>query len=228
MRIHTPRRTAILFKIATSVTALHPNRVVRVGVDGVDGVGKTVFADELAEAITPLQRPTIRASVDGFHHPRSVRHRRGRSSPEGFFHDSYNYTLLREALLDPLSPGGDRRYRTAVFNYQTDQAVDTTSEHAPSNAVLIVDGIFLHRHELRRYWDYSVFLHASFDTSIPRGAQRGYGDPDPSAPSNRRYIQGQRLYLDQCKPTDHASVVINNDNLNEPSIVETTITARPG
>jgi uridine kinase len=227
MDTHTPQRTAVLSEVAAIVAALHPNSVVRVGVDGVDGAGKTVFADELAEAIVLLKRPTIRASVDGFHHPRSVRHRRGRGSSEGFFYDSYNYALLSEALLDPLSPRGDRRYRTAAFDYQTNRAVDAAWEHAPDDAVLIVDGIFLHRLELRQYWDFSVFLQVGFDVSIPRGAQRGYGDPDPSAQSNRRYVEGQLLYFEQCRPTDHASVLIDNDNLDAPRIIRTATHARP-
>jgi len=64
--------------------------VLRVGIDGVDGAGKTTFADELAAALAPFGRPVIRAGVDGFHHPRAVRYRRGRESPEGFFRDSYD------------------------------------------------------------------------------------------------------------------------------------------
>ena len=54
-------------------------------VDGVDGAGKTVFAGELAATLRSRGAPTVEASVDGFHHPREARHRRGRGSPEGFF-----------------------------------------------------------------------------------------------------------------------------------------------
>jgi uridine kinase len=54
-------------------TALAPDRIVRVAIDGVDGAGKTTFANELAEVVGGLGRPVIRASVDGFHNPRVVR-----------------------------------------------------------------------------------------------------------------------------------------------------------
>ncbi len=66
-------------------------------------------------------------------------------------------------------------------------------------------GIFLHRPELRDLWDHSVFLEVDFDISIPRGAARGYGDPDVGASSNRRYIEGQRHYLDTCQPHQHST-----------------------
>lgn len=51
---------------------------------------------------------TVRVSLDGFHHPAAVRHRRGRHSPEGFFLDSYDYAAFRRLVLDPLAPGGAR------------------------------------------------------------------------------------------------------------------------
>jgi hypothetical protein len=35
----------------------------------------------------------------------AVRYRRGRSSPEGFWLDSFNYERLRADVLEPLGPG---------------------------------------------------------------------------------------------------------------------------
>lgn len=208
----------MLVEIAASVAELHPDRVIRVGVDGVDGAGKTTFADEVAAAITLWGRPTIRAGVDGFHHPRRVRYRLGRDSPEGFFQDSYDYERMRTMLLDPLGPAGDRRYCTRAFDHTTDRPAKPVWAYAPRNAILILDGIFLHRPELRSYWDYSIFLHVDFAVSLARAAERGDLDPDPAAPSNRRYVQGQLRYLDRCRPHDLASVVIDNNDLAAPHI----------
>jgi len=192
--------------------------VLRVGIDGVDGAGKTTLADALADGLRTARIPVIRASVDAFHHPRVVRYRLGRDSPEGFFRDSYDYHALRRCLLEPLSPGGSLRYRTAVFDHRSDRHVDAPETRAQAGSVLIVDGIFLHRPELRAYWDFSVFLDVRFEVSIPRGAQRGEGSPDPLAPENRRYIEGQQLYLRECDPSAHATLVIGYDDPAAPLI----------
>lgn len=53
--------------------------------DGVDGAGKTTFADELAAVLRAAGRTVLRASVDGFHGPQAHRHRRGRHAWEGFW-----------------------------------------------------------------------------------------------------------------------------------------------
>jgi hypothetical protein len=52
--------------------ALSRDGFLRIAVDGVDGAGKTHLADELARALRLFALPIIRASVDGFHNPRSA------------------------------------------------------------------------------------------------------------------------------------------------------------
>jgi uridine kinase len=208
--------------------AIPATGVVRVGVDGVDGAGKTTLGDELAAAVCDLGRPVIRASVDSFHNTRAIRYRRGRDSPDGFFLDSYDYGLLRRVLLDPLSAGGSGRYRVAAFDYVQDQPTLAPERVAAPNAVLIFDGIFLHRSELAGCWDYSIFLQVSFDTSIPRCAQaRPELSPDPRAASNQRYVDGQRIYLRTCEPEKLATMVIDNESLDAPTVVERTDQRRP-
>src|SRR5262249_6373078 len=161
------------------------------------------------------------SSADGFHNPRELRYRRGRTSPEGFYFDSYDYAALRRYLLDPLGPGGSGVYRSAVFDHVTDSPVPVQTRVAPPGAALILDGLFLHREELRGMWDFSIFLDAPFEITIPRGAARGPGwggSPDPTAPSNRRYIEGQQIYLRQDQPQARANVVIDYSDLTAPVV----------
>jgi uridine kinase len=219
-------RQGVLKAVARAVSRSSVSRVTRVAIDGVDGAGKTHFAHELGLVLRASGSAVIRASVDGFHHPRSIRYRQGRDSPEGFFHDSYDYEQLKAVLLDPLSPGGSGHYRTAVFDHRSDSPVSAPNRVAAPGDILLLDGIFLHRPELRAYWDYSIFLEVAFAVSIPRGARRGHASPDPRAASNQRYVRGQELYLRTCEPARFATVTINNDDLLAPCIV-TPSTASP-
>ena len=214
-------RRQLLSVIAQRIARLSPDRVARVAIDGVDGAGKTTFADELADILRMLPRDVIRASVDGFHNPRALRYRRGRSSPEGYFEDSYNYAALKKHLLDPLSPGGSRRYRAAVFDLVTDTPVSIPEQEAPASSILLFDGIFLHRPELCPYWDASIFLLVDFAVSVSRCASRDGSSPDPFSTANRRYVEGQRLYLRACEPAKGATITIDNNDLSRPRFVKT-------
>ncbi len=195
-------------------------RVIRVGVDGVNGAGKTIFADELAGALRARGRDVLRASIDDFHQPSAIRYRLGRNSPDGYFLDSFNYVGLREALLTPLGPGGSGLYRTGIFDLQTDRALLSPVQQADPDSVLVFDGVFLHCPELRRSWEFSIFLDVGFEVSVARIVARdGLDAADPQAPENRRYVEGQKRYLAECKPRDRANLVIANTDVAAPSIV---------
>jgi uridine kinase len=210
------RRGMTLGDLGAAISeARRPEKVVLVAIDGVDGAGKTVFADELADVLKRQGIVVLRGSVDGFHHPPSIRYRRGRRSPEGFFLDSYDYGALRRLLLEPLMEPGERRVVRRVYDVHAEKPVEADPESAADVEVLVFDGIFLHRPELRDLWDLSIFLEVDFEVSVPRGAGRGYGDPDPTAASNRRYVEGQRRYLASCQPRDRATWVIDNNVLAE-------------
>jgi len=214
----TPRQT-LLQSVADRILETPSAFVLRVAIDGVDGAGKTTFADELAEVLGASGREVIRASVDGFHHPKEVRYRLGRGSPEGFYRDSYDYGAFKRVLLDPLSPSGSGRYRTAVHDVEAEKPVEVPERRAEPGAVLLLDGIFLHRPELRGYWDVSVWLEVAFGVSVPRMAARDGSSPDPHAPEHRRYVEGQKLYLLEATPQRHATLVIDNNDLGRPFVV---------
>ncbi|MDT5181078.1 MAG: uridine kinase [Mycobacterium sp.] len=192
---------------------------VRVAVDGPDGAGKTRFADALAEVLRTEGRSVVRVSVDGFHQPRTVRYRRGRDSPEGFWLDSYDYQRFRDDVLDPFGPGGSRRYRAGAHDVATDSSLTPAVQVAEPGSVLVVDGIFLHRDEVVDAWDLSVFLDAPFTETARRMAERDGTHPDPEHPRTRRYVEGQRLYYAACQPQQRADILIDNSDYHLPRIL---------
>ncbi len=209
-------RAAALAEVAAAIEALPSDGVRRIGVDGVDGAGKTTFADELADVLQARDVQVIRASADDFHHSKAVRHRRGRDSPEGFFYDSFDLDQLRRRLLDPLGPDGDRRFVRRIHDVTTDERIDANVEVARDGQVLVLDGLFLHRAELRDVWDLSVYLDVPFEVSVARMADRDGSSPDPDHPSNRRYVEGQRLYLATCRPHLQATMLVDNTGGHHP------------
>src|SRR6185503_16431881 len=108
----------------------------------------------------------------GFHNPARIRHKRGSASPEGYYHDSFNYHALTESLLAPLGPGGSCQYLSAVFDYRADSEVQVPVRVAAANAVLLFDGVFLLRSGLVKYWDFTIFIEAAYEITIGRAEQR--------------------------------------------------------
>jgi len=213
-----PIQTNVVSQVVEAILTRQTAFITRVGIDGNDGAGKTTFANVLAEVLAARGLPVIRSSVDGFHNPKAIRYRSGRMSPTGFYADSYDYVRLKALLLDPLSPGGTGRYVPAVFDHHADSTVDSDAQQANRGDILLFDGIFLHRPELRDYWDLSIYLDVRFERSIPRLSARDGGPLNLDAPLNRRYIEGQRRYISENHPAERASIVIDNNDPDHPVV----------
>jgi uridine kinase len=223
MRLPVTPTTTLWRDLRDRVRRQSPAGRVIVAVDGLDGAGKTVFADGLAEVFAETGDAVFRAGIDGFHRPRIERYARGRRSPEGFYLDSYDYPTFRRVLIDPFRDGAQTAaatgFQLAAFDVVRDAPVESQWVTAPLDAVLVVDGIFLNRPQLRDLWDWSIWLDVPFEMAFARMALRDGSDPDPDAPANARYRQGQELYLNEARPREAASVIVDNTDLARPRIV---------
>lgn len=208
-----PARAELLAGIASCLEAAR--RPVLVGIDGGDGVGKTWFADELAGVLSERGTPTVRAGVDDFHHERAHRHARGRT-PETVWERSFDYRALRRELLDPWLRGAGS-FRRRWHDLATDVHLDEEPEEVPGAGVLVVDGVFLQRPELRDAWDVTVWLEAPDEVRVARLVERDGGPPDPGHPDHRRYREAQRRYRERYDPADSADIVVDNTDLDRPS-----------
>lgn len=223
MRLPVTPTTTLWRDLRDRVRRQSPAGRVIVAVDGLDGAGKTVFADGLAEVFAETGDAVFRAGIDGFHRPRIERYARGRRSPEGFYLDSYDYPTFRRVLIDPFRDGAQTAaatgFQLAAFDVVRNAPVESQWVTAPLDAVLVVDGIFLNRPQLRDLWDWSIWLDVPFEMAFARMALRDGSEPDPDAPANARYRQGQELYLDEARPREAASVIVDNTDFARPRIV---------
>jgi uridine kinase len=221
-------RDEVLGRLAVavgSVTVAHPTRVA---IDGPPAAGKTTLADELAVVLRTHRRDVIRATIDDFLFPRAQRYPRGEYSAEGCYFDTHDYHALNRVLLDPLGPGGNRRFQHAVYDRTTDTVLSPPVTHAPADAVLIFDGVFLMRPELIDRWDLRIFVSTALDKTVDRAVIRERQVASRAEVERRwreRYIPSQQLYFATVRPTDHADIIVHNDEPQQP--VWETRTRRP-
>ena len=109
-----------------------------------------------------------------------------------------------------MRPGGNREYR---LRRDSDAYL-----HAADGAVVLVEGLFLHRDEFASRWDYSIFLDVPFEITAERMNLRDGTNADPEHPSMNRYVGGQRLYFAAAEPWTRADSVIDNSDPKLPRI----------
>lgn len=217
----TAPRDELLGHLADTVGSVSVGHPTRVAIDGRPASGKTTLADELAVILRAQGRTVIRATIEGFLLPRAQRYRRGVDSPEGCYEDSFNFEALHRVLLKPLGPDGDRRFQAAVYDRDTDAALDPPVSTAPEDAVLLFDGVFLMRPELNEGWDLRVFVSVAFDETVARAVIRDLEPMGSAARVERRfrdrYLPSQQRYSDTVRPTELADVIVHNDEPHRPS-----------
>lgn len=218
----TAVRAAVLESLADLIIAVERPHPVRVGIDGCSAAGKTTLADELAPVVARHGRSTLRVSLDDFKTPHTARTRYPRDSAESYYFEMYDYPAIRADLLAPLGPGGDRRFRAAIFDQQAQRSIDDPPTVAADDAVVVVDGGFLYRPELDDLWDFRIYLHIDFDLVLTRGSQRDQAWmvslEAAQARYRTRYIPGERRYLDTVDPRRRADVVVDNHDPTQPHL----------
>lgn len=217
------KRAAVLAELAEVILAVDRPHPVRVAIDGCSAAGKTTLADELAQVLRDrTDREIVRAGIDYFKRAFALRTAYPVDSPEGYYLDTWDNEAIRDRLLIPLGPGGDRRYTTAIMEPSARAALESPIEVAADDAVLLADGAFLQRPELDAYWDLRVYVDVSFDVVLRRGIERDQQWMTSAAAAEQRYlnkyIPGERLYVDQLNPRDRAQVVIGNEDPASPTL----------
>lgn len=216
------RRVALLNDLAEMIANISSVRPIRVAIDGRTASGKTTLANELAASLKDKRRDVIRTSIDGFHRPKIERYARGRHSAEGYYYDARDLPAINALLLAPLGPDGNRWYRTASFDLDNDRPIEQHQQFASFDAILIVDGTFLQRPELRDGWDLAIFVEASEQISEQRGIDRDAERLGGVEAAHQLYAERYRpafdLYERLCTPASASDVIFNNDNFDRPVI----------
>ena len=216
MQLPPTPRNEFLRELVGEIAHNYGHGRVIVAVDGVDGAGKTSFGDDLAAVFREAGHDAFRASMEDFHRSRAERYREGRESPVSFYRDSFDYQTFRRVLVDPFRMAGSTGFQTAAWDVRRDAPTVMHWVTGQQDGVLIVDGVFLNRPELRGIWNYSILLEVPWDAAYARLAERDARNPDPDALANVRYRDGQELYFTEANPRQYASALVDNADPEHP------------
>ncbi len=192
----TPARKDTMAALADEI--LHNYRLGRVivAVDGDEGETTGYFADDLAQMLRDKGSVVFRASMTDFSRPRAAREAPGTESAEDAYRDRFDHSLFRRVLVDPFRLGGSAGFVAVAFDVARNTPVEPKWLSGPEDAILLVDGPYLNRPELRGLWNFSVWL------------ERGDAVDDEVGP--------EALYLAQADPRGAATAMIDLTEVQSP------------
>ena len=122
-------------------------------------------------------------------------------------------------LIEPFRLNGATGFVLAGFDLERDRPLESRWTTGPADAILIVDGVFLQRPELRGMWNAVVYVDVSAAERDRRYLERD--GIEPTSELAARYNGAQKLYLKEAKPRESATIVIDNSDPESPHRVFT-------
>jgi uridine kinase len=186
-----------------------------IGVNGIDGAGKTKFAESLEAYLNTKGYQTQLIQLDDFHNPKAIRYA-GKNQADNYYNKSFNIILVVEKLLAPLRRNSVFSTRLTLLDWRTDKYDIEREFSFNRNTIVIFEGVFLFRKELSPYIDYKVFLDIPFEESKRRAIIR---DSEADVKKyDAKYLPAQAKYLEEYPPRKVADIVIDNTNWEYPTI----------
>ena len=165
-------------------------------IEGLGGAGKSTLAAEIRRRY-PGGIQVI--SGDDFYGPEE---RDWRSwSPREGYQRYFDHRRLERQLLRPLRAGAVARFQRYDWSTNSLAAwLDVRPE-----GLIVVEGVYLLRRRLRRYWDFSVYVDTPREVRLARMHARGENDPDWIS----RWAAAEDYYERAEQPSAHADLVVN-------------------
>jgi len=201
-----------------------------VGINGVDGSGKSHLAKKLFDHFSEKKYDVIVISIDDFHNPKSYRYKRGEENPEAYYYDSINYEVFSEDCLKPLFEAEIFPFYAQVTHLDlASDSIDVHYETVSEETIVIVEGVFLFRPEIVKYLNLKIFIHADFNITLERMKKRDVKDRSNKKDIDayeqrtlRKYTPGQLLYFDEINPQALADITVENNDYHTPFILESS------
>lgn len=189
-----------------AATAPEPPGWLRVAIDGAPAAGPDQLAGALVDPLRARGRAVLHVRADDFLRPASLRLERGRTNPDAFYEDWWDYSGLTREVLEPLRPGGTGRVLPSLWNPATDRATRAGYRTLAPGGVLLLSGpLLLGGLPL----DLSVHLYLT-----PAARHR-------RTPVDERWtLPAYQRYDDEVMPALTADILVRVDDPGHPALVE--------
>ncbi|MFJ7733766.1 kinase [Lysinibacillus sp. NPDC097231] len=183
------------------------NRPFIIAIDGLGGAGKSTIANELAEELQSICAIEL-IHIDYLIVERSKRYDTGFDEWYEYYYLQWDIEFIKKNILLPLH--NNNLQLVLPFYNQSADMVSNRKIILDSNSILIIEGVFLLRHEWRNFYDYRLFIDIPRQVREERVLQRDVYIGDSEARLSkyeRRYWPAEDYYLEKEKPLAVADII---------------------
>ncbi|MGC1676620.1 MAG: AAA family ATPase [Candidatus Binataceae bacterium] len=174
---------------------------VFVAIDGCAGAGKSTLAEGIRDSIGSVS--IVR--TDYFFRPLNEYPART-LTPAKAYELYFPWERMRDEAIEPLRRGETARYQR--YDWNTD-ALGVWAIVEP-HPVIIVEGVYSSRPELRELLDAIIFIEAPREVRRRRMLARAYLDNDPDNDWMMPWMAAEDWYLEHVRPQESADLVLKS------------------
>lgn len=185
-------------------------RVFVLGIDGLGGAGKTTFVQTLIASFKAEGIKTSILHIDDFIYPKSVRYDSSKEDWECYYYLQWRYDYLLEKILVPIKLDHTIDKQIELYDKDNDNYF---YQHLKldCDTIVIIEGVFLQRNELRPFLDYVVFIDVPKEERLRRVLKRDTYIGDSKAivaKCENRYFPAEEHYITHYNPAKKANQTI--------------------
>lgn len=183
-----------------------------VGISGIDASGKGTLAAELKLQLAKSGMHVAKLSVDDWLHPFSAGQIQIGDAFD-FYKKGFRYTELFQQLILPLKNKQSVRLQSFKTHLISGRGYPYTWHFVNTNIILL-EGIFLFRKNLRDYFDYKIWVDCSYETALSRALKRnqeGLSVDQLKKNYASIYFPAQEIHFAQDRPKSQVDTLIQND-----------------
>jgi len=187
-------------------------RSALIAVSGIDGCGKGFITKEIVAGLQQFGLRVASINVDGWLNLPAKRFN-DENPAEHFYLNALRFDDLFSRMIIPLR---DSRSLRIEMDYAEETATQYRKQvcEFENVDVIVLEGIYLLKRDLRRHYDLSIWIECSFDTALERAiarGQEGLAAEETIAAYQRIYFPAQEIHAAQDMPKASADIVFVND-----------------
>lgn len=180
-----------------------------VAISGIDASGKSTIARQVVESLKSQGLNAVLIGLDTWHHPPEKRFNE-KAPAQHFYDHAFRFDELFALLINPL-----RRDRSAHITVELTRLPENDlylhSYDLHEVDVIILEGIFLFKKDLRNNYDLAFWIECSFETALRRALlrnQEGLSEEGIIRDYRTIYFPAQRIHLMRDEPQSNADGIV--------------------
>lgn len=178
-------------------------------ISGIDGSVKSTIARGVVEDLKYKNINAVLLNLDAWHNPPEIRFNKNNPA-EHFYNHAYRFDDFFSLLINPLKANRSINITLELIRLPENDFYMHTYD-LKNVDVIVLEGIFLFRQDLKENYDLAFWVECSFETALERALKRnqeGLSEKEIIHDYETIYFPAQRIHFEKDNPKSNVNGIL--------------------